>query len=185
MEMKRNFDCTPLESASRETHRGDRGQEAVEPARHSDAVCQQVRFFAPREQTRRAGGLDWMVRIAERMLRKWPKAITFVCPPPWFRARHFGRGCGLPALRRDGLIIVGGTSLRGVLPKCGRTSCLRVATLSRSSSSAPLLWTPRARRALSRPPTQCQLFASFPTLFLLCTIKSPGAQHFTVFSPLL
>lgn len=80
MEMKRNFDCTPLESASRETHRGDRGQEAVEPARHSDAVCQQVRFFAPREQKRRAGGLDWMVRIAERMLRKWPKAITFVCP---------------------------------------------------------------------------------------------------------
>lgn len=77
--MKRNFDCTPLESASRETHRGDRGQEAAEPARHSDAVCQQVRFFAPREQKRRAGGLDWMVRIAERMLRKWPKAITFVC----------------------------------------------------------------------------------------------------------
>lgn len=79
--MKRNFDCTPLESASRETHRGDRGQEAAEPARHSDAVCQQVRFFAPREQKRRAGGLDWMVRIAERMLRKWPKAITFVCSP--------------------------------------------------------------------------------------------------------
>lgn len=81
MEMKRNFDCTPLESASRETHRGDLGQEAAEPARHSDAVCQQVRFFAPREQKRRAGGLDWMVRIAERMLRKWPKAITFVCSP--------------------------------------------------------------------------------------------------------
>lgn len=79
--MKRNFDCTPLESASRETHRGDRGQEAAEPARHSDAVCQQVRFFAPREQKRRAGGLDWMVRIAERMLRKWPKAITFVYSP--------------------------------------------------------------------------------------------------------
>lgn len=97
MEMKRNFDCTPLESASRETHRGDRGQEAVEPARHSDAVCQQVRFFAPREQKRRAGGLDWMVRIAERMLRKWPKAITFVCsPPPWFRARHFGVAAGYP-----------------------------------------------------------------------------------------
>ena len=54
--MKRNFDCTPLESASRETHRGDRGQEAAEPARHSDAVCQQVRFFAPREQKRGAGG---------------------------------------------------------------------------------------------------------------------------------
>ena len=97
--MKRNFDCTPLESASRETHRGDRGQEAAEPARHSDAVCQQVRFFAPREQKRRAGGLDWMVRIAERMLRKWPKAITFVCsppPPPWFRARHFGVAAGYP-----------------------------------------------------------------------------------------
>ena len=27
-----------------------------------------------------AGGLDWMVKIAERMLRKWPKAITFVAP---------------------------------------------------------------------------------------------------------
>lgn len=81
MEMKRNFDCTPLESASRETHRGDLGQEAAEPARHSDAVCQQVRFFAPREQKSSAGGLDWMVRIAERMLRKWPKAITFVCSP--------------------------------------------------------------------------------------------------------
>lgn len=27
-----------------------------------------------------AGGLDWMVRVAERMLRKWPKAITFVAP---------------------------------------------------------------------------------------------------------
>lgn len=27
-----------------------------------------------------AGGLDWMVRIAERMLRRWPKAITFVAP---------------------------------------------------------------------------------------------------------
>ena len=96
--MKRNFDCTPLESASRETHRGDRGQEAAEPARHSDSVCQQVRFFAPREQKRRAGGLDQMVRIAERMLRKWPKAITFVCspPPPWFRARHFGVAAGYP-----------------------------------------------------------------------------------------
>ena len=97
--MKRNFDCTPLESASRETHRGDRGQEAAEPARHSghsDALCLQVRFFAPREQKRRAGGLDWMVRIAERMLRKWPKAITFVCPPPWFRARHFGVAAGYP-----------------------------------------------------------------------------------------
>lgn len=89
MEMKRNFDCTPLESASRETHRGDRGQEAAEPARHSDAVYQQVRFFAPREQKRRAGGLDWMVRIAERMLRKWPKAITFVAP---FVCSHLLRG---------------------------------------------------------------------------------------------
>lgn len=86
-----------MESASRETHRGDRGQEAAEPARHSDAVCQQVRFFAPREQKRRAGGLDQKVRIAERMLRKWPKAITFVCsPPPWFRARHFGVAAGYP-----------------------------------------------------------------------------------------
>ena len=27
-----------------------------------------------------AGGLDWMVKIAERMLRRWPKAITFVAP---------------------------------------------------------------------------------------------------------
>ncbi len=27
-----------------------------------------------------AGGLDIMVKIAERMLRKWPKAITFVAP---------------------------------------------------------------------------------------------------------
>lgn len=27
-----------------------------------------------------AGGLDWMVRIAERMLRAWPKGITFVAP---------------------------------------------------------------------------------------------------------
>lgn len=27
-----------------------------------------------------AGGLDWMVRIADRMLRKWPKAITIVGP---------------------------------------------------------------------------------------------------------
>lgn len=27
-----------------------------------------------------AGGLDLMVRVAERMLRKWPKAITFVAP---------------------------------------------------------------------------------------------------------
>ena len=27
-----------------------------------------------------AGGLDLMVRVAEKMLRKWPKAITFVAP---------------------------------------------------------------------------------------------------------
>lgn len=27
-----------------------------------------------------AGGLDWLVRIAERMLRRWPKAVTFVAP---------------------------------------------------------------------------------------------------------
>lgn len=27
-----------------------------------------------------AGGLDLMVKVAERMLRKWPKAITFVAP---------------------------------------------------------------------------------------------------------
>lgn len=27
-----------------------------------------------------AGGLDWMVKVAERLLRKWPKAITFVGP---------------------------------------------------------------------------------------------------------
>lgn len=27
-----------------------------------------------------AGGLDWMVRVAEKMLRKWPKAITIVGP---------------------------------------------------------------------------------------------------------
>ena len=68
--MKRNFDCTPLESAFLETHRGDRRPEGVGPAQHSDAVYQQVRFFAQREQKRRAGGLDWMVRVAERMLRK-------------------------------------------------------------------------------------------------------------------
>lgn len=27
-----------------------------------------------------AGGLDWLVRVAEKMLRRWPKAITFVAP---------------------------------------------------------------------------------------------------------
>ena len=46
--------------------------------------------------------------------------LRVLAPPPWLRARHFGRGCGLPALRRDGLIIVGGTSLRG-----GRSQDLR------------------------------------------------------------
>ena len=40
-----------------------------------------------------AGGLDWMVKIAERMLRRWPKAITFVAP---FVC------CGLPGGGRSG-----------------------------------------------------------------------------------
>ena len=30
-----------------------------------------------------AGGLDIMVKVAERMLRKWPRAITFVAPFVW------------------------------------------------------------------------------------------------------
>lgn len=54
-----------------------------------------------------AGGLDWMVKIAERMLRRWPKAITFVAP---FVCSFFvifvGDGlrgfCGLPGGGRSG-----------------------------------------------------------------------------------
>ena len=50
-----------------------------------------------------AGGLDWMVKIAERMLRRWPKAITFVAP---FVCSFFvifvGTACGLPGGGRSG-----------------------------------------------------------------------------------
>lgn len=55
-----------------------------------------------------AGGLDWMVKIAERMLRRWPKAITFVAPSfCLFLLRDLcGDGlrgfCGLPGGGRSG-----------------------------------------------------------------------------------
>lgn len=54
-----------------------------------------------------AGGLDWMVKIAERMLRRWPKAITFVAAFCLFLLRDLcGDGlrgfCGLPGGGRSG-----------------------------------------------------------------------------------